>query len=1416
MKKISLLFFLTMYFAVRLYAQPITGSSQFCVSSTTTYAHAVSGGTWSSSTPAVATIHPTTGVATGVFAGTTTITYIEGVTTTTKTVTVGTSVPAMTGSSTTCLASSVTLSHSYAGGTWSSSGVHIATINSTTGVVTPVAAGATFITYTLGSNCRTVRSLTVNPLPGVISGTMAICQGGTTTLSSATVGGTWASGNLSVATINSSTGLVTGVGTGTSTISYTAATGCMRTAIVTVNAALGAITGSPIVCVGNTFATLVAPVSGGTWSSSNTSVITTHSTTGLLTGIGAGNATITYTKSAGCRATIEATVNTLASITGLSSMCNGLSITLANATSGGAWSSSNTTRATVGAGTGVVTGVGAGTAFISYTMSSGCFKTKVVTVNALPSTINGSATICTGNTSTLTNTTLGGTWSSSASGVATIGTSGIVTGVTAGTSTISYVLGTGCLSTRVVTVSLMPNSITGTLALCAGSTTSLSSTTPGGAWTSFFTSIATVNSSTGLVTGVSGGNSNITYTLGSCYRLSTVSVTALPAAISGPLTMCVGNTTTLASATTGGAWSSSDGTKATVNATTGLVTGIAAGTATISYTKTGCSRTVVVTVNSLAGITGTATMCTGGTTALANATGGGVWYSSNTARATVGAGTGVVTGVSLGTANITYTINSSCFQVLEVSVNALPNTITGTASVCEGATTTLSTTSTGGAWSSGTSAVASIGTGGIVSGVSGGTSIISYTLSGCSRTNVVTVTALPASITGTLAFCAGTSSALASATTGGTWTSGDVTKATINATTGLATGIGAGTSSISYTKSGCRTTAVVTVSSLASITGTASLCVGATTTLAHVSGGGTWTSSDVAKATVGAGTGIVTGVSAGTVRITYEVGSSCYQTVIATVNPLPNVITGIDTVCEGSTRTFTTSSTGGTWSSGTPGVATVSVAGVVTGVDAGNSVITYQFSTGCQRTRTITVNTTPDAISGPTSVCTGNTVTLSSAPGGGTWTSYFTSRASINSTSGIASGLSAGTTIITYSIGSGCRVTSVLSVLPTPASITGVLLLCNASNTQLASPTISGTWSSTDLTKATVNATTGLVTGTGVGTSIISYTVGSCSRSAVATVNAAVGAITGDAVVCVGQTTATLTGPGGGTWTSSNTSVATIHSLTRVLTGIGTGTTTITYKVSAGCYSTTVASVNAAVANITGTLVLCEGVGTSDLDNVTSGGTWSSSNTAIATINATTGVVSGLDNGTTTVSYVLSAGCYKTSTFVVNTVPTPFDGLSMTVTETDTIHISSIAGGTWTSEHPLIATVAPGTPGVGIVTGVSPGAATISYTLPTGCLRTGTITVVSLRPGANNNGTVNIGAELKVYPNPTSGMLSIEAPVNGTFKVYTIDGKEVATYQVTASVNMVNLPSELATGIYMCRFNGADGTSAIVRLVYEQ
>ena len=54
----------------------------------------------------------------------------------------------------------------------------------------------------------------------------------------------------------------------------------------------------------------------------------------------------------------------------------------------GGWSSNNTAHATINATTGVVAGVGAGTATISY-IKTGCYTAKVITVNVCREGANG-------------------------------------------------------------------------------------------------------------------------------------------------------------------------------------------------------------------------------------------------------------------------------------------------------------------------------------------------------------------------------------------------------------------------------------------------------------------------------------------------------------------------------------------------------------------------------------------------------------------------------------------------------------------------------------------------------------------------------------------------------------------------------------------------------------------------------------------------------------------------------------------------------------------------------------------------------------------------------------------------------------------------------------------------------------------
>jgi hypothetical protein len=189
-----------------------------------------------------------------------------------------------------------------------------------------------------------------------------------------------------------------------------------------------------------------------------------------------------------------------------------------------------------------------------------------------------------------TNTTTGATYTTSA-----LVNGDIVTCVM--TSNYTCLSSTTATSNAVaMTINAIPT-ISGTLTVCGGSTTTLTASPTGGAWSSGTPAMATVNSSTGVVTGVTSGSPVITYTaLTGCVKTATVVVSA--PTISGSLSVTVGSTTTLTGSPAGGTWTSGTPANATVNSSTGVVTGVASGSSVITYTVSGCSATATVTSSS--------------------------------------------------------------------------------------------------------------------------------------------------------------------------------------------------------------------------------------------------------------------------------------------------------------------------------------------------------------------------------------------------------------------------------------------------------------------------------------------------------------------------------------------------------------------------------------------------------------------------------------------------------------------------------------------------------------------------------------------------------------------------------------------------------------------------------------------------
>ena len=1009
----------------------ITGTASVCQGSTTALTDATSGGIWSSSNTIVASVG-TDGTVTGNAVGTATISYTIGSCFVTQNVTVNTQPTGITGNAPICQTFSITLLDGTTGGIWTSGTTTVATVTGG-GIVTGGGVGTSVITYAIGT-CSVTAVVTVNTQPAVITGTASVCQGSTTALTDVTTGGIWTTSNTIVAIVGTD-GTVTGNGVGTATITYTIGS-CYVTQDVTVNTQPVGITGNAPIC--QTFSvTLLDGTGGGIWTSGTTTVATVTGG-GIVTGGGVGTSVITYAIGT-CSVTAVVTVNTQpAIINGITGICQGSTTLLTDATGGGIWSSSNTAVASVGTD-GTVTGNIVGTATISYTIGS-CYVTQEVTVNTQPVVITGNAPICQTFSITLLDGTSGGIWTSGTTTVATITGGGIVTGGGVGSSVITYAIGT-CSVTAVVTVNTQPANITGTFGVCESFSTVLTDATAGGSWSSSNTTVASVGTD-GTVTGNIVGTATITYTIGSCYVTQEVTVNATPVAITGNSPICQTFSITLSDATGGGLWTSSTTSIATVGSTTGVVTGGGVGTAVITYSIGSCYVTTIVTVNTQpAIITGTSSVCQASTTALTDATGGGVWSSSNTAVGTVGTD-GTVTGNTVGTTTITYTIGS-CYVTQEVTVNTVPVAISGnTTAICQTFTITLSDATGGGLWSSATTTIGTVGsTSGVVTGIGVGTTIISYSIGSCSVTTIVTVDTQPAAISGTLTVCQGLTTSLSDATGGGTWSSVTGSIGTIS-TTGIVTGISSGTTIISYTLGICAAKAIVTVQPLPTvITGTKTVCSGSTTNLGDTPGGGTWSSSNTAVATVGVSTGVVTGQTvavATTVTITYTAGSGCYMTTTVTVNPLPTVILGSHVVCFGSSVTLSDAG-GGTWTSANTFIATVgSTTGVVTGVGVGVTTITYKLPTGCYVTAPMTVNPLPVAITGPTLVCVGSTITLSDLTGGGTWSSSNTLLATVGSTTGVVTGISSGVVTITYTLGTGCYVTYNVTVNTPPAIITPV------------------------------------------------------------------------------------------------------------------------------------------------------------------------------------------------------------------------------------------------------------------------------------------------------------------------------------------------------------------------------------------
>jgi len=485
---------------------------------------------------------------------------------------------------------------------------------------------------------------------------------------------TWQSSDATIASV-STTGLLTALKPGSVTI--TASVGTVSgTLSVAVNAALSALTISPasfsIASGQSQRLTAQGVYSDGTsrdvtsqvaWTSNNGGVASVDATTGLVTGVSVGSATITATMGSVSRTAsatvtaallqaIKVTPATASVATGQSQAftANGLFSdgSTTDITDSVTWSSSAPNIASVNP-TGLATGMGVGSATITATSGSATGSAVLSVTSAVLTSVDISPddqTIPIGGQIQLTLTgsysdnttqdiTNGVTWSSSDPTLASVDpVTGIVTGAANSNGNpvmITATYGTFSDTTPVTVTDAVPESLTltpSTASIAAGTTQqysvnqiysdgSIQPVTGGLSWTSSSAATAAINAN-GLATGIAPGQTTITVAYGSMTASASLTVTSatLTALVVTPVTTVVGINGNVQFTATGvfsdnstedltlqAAWGSSAATYALIS-NTGLATGLSSGITTItaSYGGVSGSATLNVTTATLVSI----------------------------------------------------------------------------------------------------------------------------------------------------------------------------------------------------------------------------------------------------------------------------------------------------------------------------------------------------------------------------------------------------------------------------------------------------------------------------------------------------------------------------------------------------------------------------------------------------------------------------------------------------------------------------------------------------------------------------------------------------------------------------------------------------------------------------------------------
>lgn len=634
----------------------------------------------------------------------------------------------------------------------------------TTPTLTNIPNGTYCVTVTDNQNCGAVEciTLTYTPFNLNVSATGITCPGvNNGTVSATATGGVppysylWSNG-ATTATQNN-------LAPGTYTVTVTDTQGCTRTASATV------ANKPPIVinvaatqptCTGYTNGSLSATVTGGT--GPYTYLWSTGQTTATINNLPAGVYTLVVTDANGCTKSTAISLQPYSNLTvgalGTPESCPGYNNGFLTASASNGiqpytylWSNGSTLQNQMN--------IAPGTYTVTVTDAVGCSGTATATVAPAPafqiSVTRTNVTTCGASNGTATANIISGVgpftyaWSNG-------GNTATITGLVAGTYSVTVTNGAGCPATGSVTVTAPPPvfvTINATPLVCVGAATGTATAVVTGG-TAPFSFLWNTGATTQTITGLAPGVYSVTVTDAvGCQDDATTVIAAAPAVIvniAGTSIVCgPGNTGSASALVNGGTppftylWST--------GATTVGVTGLVEGTYSVTVTDAnGCSGQddffIDVVDNLAVNIIKQNVLCFGGNTGSAVASGSGgtapysfVWSTGSTNAA--------ISNLTIGTYSVTVTDANGCTATSTTTITQPPVlnvTLNATALVCPGANNGSATaTATGGtqpysyAWSNG-------GSGSSANNLGAGVVTVTVTdANGCTKTASATINQAP-------------------------------------------------------------------------------------------------------------------------------------------------------------------------------------------------------------------------------------------------------------------------------------------------------------------------------------------------------------------------------------------------------------------------------------------------------------------------------------------------------------------------------------------------------------------------------------------------------------------------------------------------------------------------------------------------